>query len=45
MDEVRYWDQKDHPITKFAQYLIKKGLWNEAKEAEWKESSRKEVSI
>ena len=44
VDEVRYWDQKDHPITKFAQYLIKKGLWNEAKEAEWKESSRKEVS-
>merc|ERR1719147_510635 len=43
VDEVRYWDQKDHPITKFAQYLIKKGLWNEAKEAEWKESSRKEV--
>merc|ERR1712173_511939 len=41
VDEVRYWDQKDHPITKFASYLIKKGLWDETKEAEWKESSRK----
>ena len=44
VDEVRYWDQKDHPITKFASYLIKKGLWDETKEAEWKESSRKGVS-
>ena len=44
VDEVRYWDQKDHPITKFASYLIKKGLWDESKEVEWKESSRKEVS-
>jgi TPP-dependent pyruvate/acetoin dehydrogenase alpha subunit len=44
VDEVRYWDQKDHPITKFASYLIKKGLWDESKEAEWKESSRKAVS-
>jgi len=43
VDEVRYWDQKDHPITKFASYLIKKGLWDETKEAEWKESSRKGV--
>lgn len=33
VDEVRYWDQKDHPITKFASYLIKKGLWDETKEA------------
>ena len=44
VDEVRYWDQKDHPITKFASYLIKKCLWDESKEVEWKESSRKEVS-
>merc|ERR1719336_3699575 len=43
VDEVRYWDQKDHPITRFYNYLVSKGLWNEAKEAEWKESSRKEV--
>ena len=43
VDEVRYWDQKDHPITRFASYLIKKGLWDEAKEKEWKEIARKEV--
>jgi len=43
VDEVRYWDQKDHPITRFAAYLIKRGLWDEAKEKEWKEISRKEV--
>jgi len=43
VDEVRYWDQKDHPITRFARYLISKGLWDEAKEKEWKETARKEV--
>ena len=45
VDEVRYWDQKDHPITKFGSYLVKKGLWDESKEKEWKESSRKEVCM
>ena len=43
VDEVRYWDQKDHPITRLASYLIKKGLWDESKEKEWKDNSRKEV--
>jgi len=43
VDEVRYWDQKDHPITRFASYLVKRGLWDETKEKEWKETSRKEV--
>merc|ERR1719495_1684539 len=43
VDEVRYWDQKDHPITRFARYLMARGLWDEAKEKEWKETSRKEV--
>jgi TPP-dependent pyruvate/acetoin dehydrogenase alpha subunit len=40
----RYWDQKGHPINRFAGYLVKKGLWDEAKEKEWKETSRKEVN-
>jgi len=44
IDEVRYWDQKGHPISRFAAYLVKKGLWNDAKEKEWKETSRKEVN-
>jgi 2-oxoisovalerate dehydrogenase E1 component alpha subunit len=43
VDEVRYWDQKDHPITRLAGYLIKKGFWNEEKEKEWKASSRQQV--
>ena len=43
VDEVRYWDQKGHPIARFAQYLEKKGLWDTDKEKAWKDSSRKEV--
>merc|ERR1712150_336411 len=43
VDEVRYWDQKDHPITRYANYLQKKGLWSEEKEKEWKQTSRKQV--
>ena len=45
VDEVRYWDQKDHPITRYANYLQKKGLWSEEKEKEWKQTSRKQVSV
>jgi len=43
VDEVRYWDQKDHPITRFAHYLTKKGLWSEQQEKEWKNESKKKV--
>jgi len=43
VDEVRYWDQKDHPITRFALYLTNKGLWSEQQEKEWKNQSKKEV--
>ena len=43
VDEVRYWDQKDHPITRFALYLTNKGLWSEQQEKEWKTQSKKEV--
>ena len=41
----RYWDQKGHPISRFAGYLVKKGLWSEAREKEWKETSRKEERL
>ena len=44
VDEVRYWDQKDHPITRYANYLLKRGLWSEEKEKEWKQTSRKQAS-
>jgi len=43
VDEVRYWDQKDHPITRFALYLTKKGLWSEEEEKKWKNKSKKKV--
>ena len=45
VDEVRYWDQKGHPIARFANYLVKKGLWSDQQEKEWKDSSRKQVNI
>merc|ERR1712183_1165764 len=43
VDEVRYWDQKDHPITRFALYLTHKGLLSEQQEKEWKNESKKQV--
>jgi len=43
VDEVRYWDQKDHPITRFYHYLVKKGIWSEQQEKEWKNDSKKKV--
>jgi len=43
VDEVRYWDQKDHPITRFYNYLVSKGAWSETQEKEWKNESKKKV--
>lgn len=43
VDEVRYWDQKGHPIARFASYLKRKGYWSDDQEKEWKDTSRKEV--
>ena len=43
--QVRYWDQKDHPITRFALYLTNKGLWSEQQEKEWKNESKKQVKL
>eukprot|EP00092_Neocalanus_flemingeri_P024785 GFUD01026874.1.p1 GENE.GFUD01026874.1~~GFUD01026874.1.p1 ORF type:complete len:437 (+),score=126.49 GFUD01026874.1:51-1361(+) len=43
VDEVKYWDQKDHPITRFYSYLVSKGGWSEAQEKEWKNESKKKV--
>ena len=41
--QVRYWDQKDHPITRFYNYLVSKGAWSETQEKEWKNESKKKV--
>jgi len=43
VDEVRYWDQKDHPIPRFYNYLVSKGAWSELQEKEWKNESKKQV--
>ena len=43
VDEVSYWEEKDHPITRFALYLINKGVWSEEQEKEWKSESKKQV--
>ena len=45
VDEVRFWDQKGHPISRFGNYLKKKGLWDDQQEKEWKDSSRKQVFL
>jgi len=45
VDEVRYWDQKDHPITRFYNYLVSKGAWSEGQEKEWKNESKKKVKL
>ena len=42
--KVRYWDQKDHPITRFYSYLLSKGAWSEEQDKEWKNESKKKVS-
>merc|ERR1711893_12037 len=43
VDEVRYWDQKGHPIARFAGYLQSKGFWSMEQEKEWKNESKKQV--
>jgi len=43
VDEVRYWDQKDHPINRFYNYIEKKGYWNATLDKEWKDDARKQV--
>ncbi|XP_037072527.1 2-oxoisovalerate dehydrogenase subunit alpha, mitochondrial-like [Pollicipes pollicipes] len=43
VDEVRYWDSTDHPIARMRLYLSHKGLWDEGKERDWKNSAKKQV--
>jgi len=43
VDEVRYWNQRDHPITRFYNYITKKNIWNETMDKEWKDDTRKQV--
>ncbi|EEC07274.1 hypothetical protein IscW_ISCW018613 [Ixodes scapularis] len=42
VDEVRSWDQKDHPISRFRKYLVRRDLWDDDKEADWKNETKKQ---
>ncbi|XP_039249417.2 2-oxoisovalerate dehydrogenase subunit alpha, mitochondrial-like [Styela clava] len=43
VDEVNYWDKKDHPINRFRLYITKRGAWDDDKDKEWKKLSRKQI--
>ncbi|KAL3205209.1 hypothetical protein MRX96_011112 [Rhipicephalus microplus] len=43
VDEVRSWDRNDHPITRFRNYLIYRGIWDDAKEEQWKNETKKQI--
>ncbi|KHN78526.1 2-oxoisovalerate dehydrogenase subunit alpha, mitochondrial [Toxocara canis] len=42
-DEVKTWNTKEHPISRFRTYLIDKGWWKEEEDADWQKEARKEV--
>uniref|UniRef100_A0A8V5GMR2 2-oxoisovalerate dehydrogenase subunit alpha n=1 Tax=Melopsittacus undulatus TaxID=13146 RepID=A0A8V5GMR2_MELUD len=43
VDEVDYWDKRDHPISRLRHFLLRKGWWDEEQEKGWRKSSRKMV--
>lgn len=43
VDEVRYWDQQDHPIGRLRVHMQKRQLWDDDKEADWKKKARSKV--
>lgn len=43
VDEVRSWDQKDHPISRLRKYLERKDWWSESAEQAWKDEAKKKV--
>ncbi|XP_023240798.1 2-oxoisovalerate dehydrogenase subunit alpha, mitochondrial-like [Centruroides sculpturatus] len=43
VDEVRFWHQKDHPISRLRNYMINQGWWDDEKEKAWKEETKKQV--
>lgn len=42
-DELQYWRQSQNPITRVRKFLESEGLWDDAKEQELRDSTRKEV--
>lgn len=43
VDEVRYWDKEDHPIGRLRRYMLSKDYWDEDKEKEWMQETRKNI--
>jgi 2-oxoisovalerate dehydrogenase E1 component alpha subunit len=43
VDEVRYWHQKDHPISRLRKYMEKRSWWDDLREKEWKDHCKKHV--
>lgn len=40
VDEVRFWDSTDHPISRLRKYLVHNSWWDDAAEADWKKKSK-----
>lgn len=43
IDEVRFWDSTDHPISRLRKYMTNQGWWDENKDNEWKQKARTAV--
>lgn len=43
VDEVRFWHQTDHPISRLRKYMENQGWWDDDKEKLWKEETKKQV--
>eukprot|EP00127_Corallochytrium_limacisporum_P002366 Clim_evm7s119 gene=Clim_evmTU7s119 len=43
LQEVNYWDKEDHPIARMKAHLESRGLWDDEKEKEFKNESRKAI--
>ncbi|XP_015784403.1 2-oxoisovalerate dehydrogenase subunit alpha, mitochondrial [Tetranychus urticae] len=43
VDEVRFWHQKDHPISRLRKYMEQRSWWNDELEKDWKEESKRQV--
>lgn len=43
VDEVKYWHQKDHPITRLRKYMEDRFWWDDARDNEWREDCKKRV--
>lgn len=43
VDEVKYWHQQDHPISRLRKYMELREWWDDKAEAEWKDETKRNV--